>query len=138
MAQSTNRGTHGGDASKPKHADAVRETVQRQRQIQEEVDRRDAQKASQQQSGGQQQEKKPVQAGLEKQPENPMPAQHLRKPGNEHELEEAPRFLASQYRGSGKLEGMAALITGGDSGTGRSGAVLFAREGADVGIRSST
>ena len=138
MAQSTNRGTHNGDASKSKHADAVRETVQRQRRIQAEADQRDEQKKTQQsqqkQSGGKQQEKPPVQAGLEKEPVNPLPAQHLRKPGNEHELREAPRFLASKYRGSGKLEGMAALVTGGDSGIGRSVAVLFAREGADVAI----
>src|SRR5688500_3660159 len=138
MAQSMNRGTHNGDASKSKHADAVRGTVQRQRRIQAETDQRDEQKESQrsqqQQSGGKQQEKPPVQAGLEKEPVNPMPAQHLRKPGNEHELREAPRFLASEYRGSGKLEGMAALITGGDSGIGRSVAVLYAREGADVAI----
>jgi NAD(P)-dependent dehydrogenase (short-subunit alcohol dehydrogenase family) len=43
-------------------------------------------------------------------------------------------YEAPGYRGSGKLEGMVGLITGGDSGIGRAGAVLYAREGADVAI----
>jgi NAD(P)-dependent dehydrogenase (short-subunit alcohol dehydrogenase family) len=77
--------------------------------------------------------KKPVQAGNRRQPEK-MPAQHLAKPGKEAELDLQPRFLAPDYVGSGKLDGMAAIITGADSGIGRAVAVLFAREGADVAV----
>jgi NAD(P)-dependent dehydrogenase (short-subunit alcohol dehydrogenase family) len=75
-----------------------------------------------------------TQAGARHYPEPPFPKQHQRKPGEEARLEPAPMYDAPYYRGSGKLQDKAAIVTGGDSGIGRSVAVLFAREGADVAI----
>ncbi len=64
-----------------------------------------------------------------------VPAQHQsQQPGIEKEMTPKPETIRQNYRGSGKLEGKAALITGGDSGIGRSVAVHFAREGCDVAI----
>lgn len=70
----------------------------------------------------------------QQQPMPPFPEQHLEKPGIESQLEPRPQYEAPEYRGADKLKDKVAIITGGDSGIGRSVAVLFAREGADVVI----
>jgi len=67
-------------------------------------------------------------------PKPPFKAQHQPKPGLETKMSPEPRFEAPDYKGSGKLDGRVALITGGDSGIGRAVAVLYAREGADIAI----
>lgn len=106
----------------------IHDTVKRQRAIQREIDGIDAQQSGGNEGGG------AVQAGLRPQPAPPFPEVHLQKPGVESELDPRPQFMAPDYKGSGKLQDMAAIVTGGDSGIGRAVAVLYAREGADVAI----
>jgi hypothetical protein len=65
-------------------------------------------------------------------PKPPYPSQKQPMPGSIDRMDPRPDHGETSYKGSGRLKGMKAVITGGDSGIGRAVAIAYAREGADI------
>jgi len=75
-----------------------------------------------------------LQDPITKYPKPPFNSQSQPWPGLAGEMEPRPDHGEQSYKGSGRLQGRKALITGGDSGIGRAAAIAYAREGADIAI----
>jgi NAD(P)-dependent dehydrogenase (short-subunit alcohol dehydrogenase family) len=103
-------------------------TQEQGREIQREIDALEAKAANDSTEAP-----KAMQAGAREYPTE-FPEQHHAKPGSENQVRPAPMYDAPGYKGSDKLKGKVALVTGGDSGIGRAVAVLYAREGSDIAI----
>lgn len=108
------------------HLRQAEETAESDRRIQAKIDRSPHETDPE--------EDAPPRTGARDYPVPPLPRQHQAKPGREAALDPKPMYDAPYYKGSEKLKGKVALVTGGDSGIGRSVAVLYAREGADIAI----